>query len=375
MPPVGDIIEIVAFGLLFVMTAALANGLSVTPAMVVGPLRQNVQLSVFALIGNFIVIPAMVIGFFLAVDMNPQVKMAFALLALVAGAPFVAWMTSLGKGNIGYGASLSFMLMIVTIVLMPLALPHVLSWLDTGAKPSTWTLYWPLLAFLLLPLVIGMLVRARHPAFAMQAATWLAPLSIVFLLIHIMLMFVAYWSDFTAEFHTGAIAFTIGFAIVPIVVGYILAPPYILSPMKAPNQHYGTKLASAIGTAQKGSQPLICSLIFALGMYLPLELNTPALVGGVISYFVGRRAEGLGGNRGSSIRERGVIIASGLMAGGALGGVFGAGCRLIPGFSEDWVRTPFYGNEMASQLVSTILFGCLCAYLWWGANRREKQSD
>ena len=117
------------------------------------------------------------------------------------------------------------------------------------------------------------------------------------------------------------------------------------------------------------------ALIFALGMYLPLELNTPALVGGVISYFVGRRAEGLGGNRGSSIRERGVIIASGLMAGGALGGVFGAGCRLIPGFSEDWVRTPFYGNEMASQLVSSMLFGCLCAYLWWGANRREKQSD
>ena len=32
-------------------------------------------------------------------------------------------------------------------------------------------------------------------------------------------------------------------------------------------QHYGTKLAAEIGTAQKGSQPLICSLIFALGMY------------------------------------------------------------------------------------------------------------
>ena len=117
------------------------------------------------------------------------------------------------------------------------------------------------------------------------------------------------------------------------------------------------------------------ALIFALGMYLPLELNTPALVGGIISYFVGRRSERLGGTRGSTIRERGVIIASGLMAGGALGGVFGAGCRLIPGFSEDWVRTPFYGNEMASQLLSTLLFGGLCAYLWWGANRRQKETD
>jgi len=117
------------------------------------------------------------------------------------------------------------------------------------------------------------------------------------------------------------------------------------------------------------------ALIFALGMYLPLELNTPALVGGFISYFVGRRTEKLGGAQGSSVRERGVIIASGLMAGGALGGVFGAGCRLIPHFSEDWIRMPFYGNEMASQLVSTVLFAGLCAYLWWGANRREKDVE
>jgi putative OPT family oligopeptide transporter len=117
------------------------------------------------------------------------------------------------------------------------------------------------------------------------------------------------------------------------------------------------------------------ALIFALGMYLPLELNTPALVGGFISYFVTRRSERLGGARGSSVRERGVIIASGLMAGGALGGVFGAGCRLIPHFSEDWAQTPFYGNEMASQLVSTVLFAGLCAYLWWGANKHEKDVE
>jgi putative OPT family oligopeptide transporter len=109
------------------------------------------------------------------------------------------------------------------------------------------------------------------------------------------------------------------------------------------------------------------ALIFALGMYLPLELNTPALVGGFLAHFVTRRSERTGGERGASMRERGVVIASGLMAGGALGGVFGAGCRLLPGFAEDWIRTPFYGNEMASQLVSTLLFVGLCVYLWRGS--------
>src|SRR5205807_8163397 len=62
------------------------------------------------------------------------------------------------------------------------------------------------------------------------------------------------------------------------------------------------------------------ALIFALGMYLPLELNTPALVGGMLAHYVGRRSEKAGGESGAGIRERGVIIASGLMAGGALGG-------------------------------------------------------
>ncbi len=114
------------------------------------------------------------------------------------------------------------------------------------------------------------------------------------------------------------------------------------------------------------------ALIFALGMYLPLELNTPALVGGFLAHYIGKRSEREGGERGAGIRERGVIIASGLMAGGALGGVFGAACRLFKGYSEDWIRTPFYGNEVASQLISAALFVGLCVYLWFGSMRHRE---
>jgi len=117
------------------------------------------------------------------------------------------------------------------------------------------------------------------------------------------------------------------------------------------------------------------ALIFALGMYLPLELNTPALVGGFLAHYLGKRSERLGGERGDRVRERGVIIASGLMAGGALGGVFGAACRLIPGYKEEWIRTPFYGNELVSQSVSALLFVGLCGYLWFGSVRNQKGDE
>jgi uncharacterized oligopeptide transporter (OPT) family protein len=113
------------------------------------------------------------------------------------------------------------------------------------------------------------------------------------------------------------------------------------------------------------------SLIFALGMYLPLELNTPALVGGFLSHFLNKRSENTGGEQGKGIRERGVIIASGLMAGGSLGGVLGAALRLFPWYREDLIKTPFYANDPVSQIVSALMFIGLCLYLWYRALRKE----
>lgn len=115
------------------------------------------------------------------------------------------------------------------------------------------------------------------------------------------------------------------------------------------------------------------ALVFALGMYLPLELNTPALVGGFLAHWIGKKSERAGGKRGATMRERGVIIASGLMAGGALGGVFGAAFRLFPWYSEDRIKTPFYDHEMISQGISALLFVGLCLYLWFNSVREVKE--
>lgn len=115
------------------------------------------------------------------------------------------------------------------------------------------------------------------------------------------------------------------------------------------------------------------SLVFALGIYLPLNLTTPILAGGILSHLVNRRAEKTGGERGATIRERGVILASGLMAGGALGGVLGAALRLIPSFREEWIQTPFYANEPVSQSVSAILFLGICVYVWLRSMKGAKE--
>jgi putative OPT family oligopeptide transporter len=112
------------------------------------------------------------------------------------------------------------------------------------------------------------------------------------------------------------------------------------------------------------------ALTFALGMYLPLELNLPALVGGALAHFVDRRADRTGGEPGRRTRERGVIIASGFMAGGALGGMLGAALRLLPWYAEDRIKTPFFDNDPVSQGVSLGLFTAVCVYLWMVSTRK-----
>ena len=64
-----------------------------------------------------------------------------------------------------------------------------------------------------------------------------------------------------------------------------------------------------------------------------------------------------------------MIVASGFMAGGALGGVIGAALRLFPWYREDLVRTPFFDIEAVSQLVSIVGFSLFCLYLWRKATR------
>jgi putative OPT family oligopeptide transporter len=120
------------------------------------------------------------------------------------------------------------------------------------------------------------------------------------------------------------------------------------------------------------------ALTFALGMYLPLELNLPALVGGAFAHYVDKRADQTGGEPGRSMRERGVIIASGFMAGGALGGMLGAALRLAPFYVEEQstlfgvaVKTPFFDNDPVSQTVSIALFSAVCVYLWVVSTRRR----
>ena len=106
------------------------------------------------------------------------------------------------------------------------------------------------------------------------------------------------------------------------------------------------------------------ALAFCLGMFIPLSLNTPMLVGGAVSYFVSNSAKDSKEN--DARRDRGTLISSGLIAGGALFGVFAA----ITRFAGFEYVTP--GSEQLTQILGCVAYILLIGYLIWDSCRAKK---
>ena len=113
----------------------------------------------------------------------------------------------------------------------------------------------------------------------------------------------------------------------------------------------------------------ISPLAFALGMYLPIELNTPLLIGGIVAHFVSSRSKDETLNKAR--REKGTLIASGFIAGGALMGVISAVLTLV--FAER-LHTGIAERGIGEWISIVFFIGlCLCMYYW--AKGARKDSD
>ncbi len=106
------------------------------------------------------------------------------------------------------------------------------------------------------------------------------------------------------------------------------------------------------------------ALAFCLGMFIPLSLNVPLLVGGAVAYFVSHSSKDEAVN--NARRDRGTLISSGLIAGGALFGVFAA-------------LTRFFGFEYVCglpvttlQILGVVAYALLIAYLYIDSLKARK---
>lgn len=109
------------------------------------------------------------------------------------------------------------------------------------------------------------------------------------------------------------------------------------------------------------------ALAFALGMFIPLELNIPLVVGGAINWYVTTRSKDESVN--SARGEKGTLLASGFIAGGALMGVASAAMRFggINLVNEEWLANPW------SQALSLAIYIVLIIYMIKASMKITKQ--
>ena len=104
------------------------------------------------------------------------------------------------------------------------------------------------------------------------------------------------------------------------------------------------------------------ALAFCLGMFIPLDLNLPLLLGGALAWFVGSRSKDAAVN--AAREEKGTLIASGFIAGGALMGVVSAVLKFAG--CDFWLtawNTPLDGGSAPAEMIAILPLSGICAYL------------
>ncbi len=109
------------------------------------------------------------------------------------------------------------------------------------------------------------------------------------------------------------------------------------------------------------------ALAFALGMFIPLDLNVPLLIGGIISWYVSTRSKDEAVNKAR--KDRGTLIASGMIAGGALMGVVSA---ILKYLKVDWMLTDWNASAGAT-VVAVLVYIALIAYVIWDSKRAKPE--
>jgi BASS family bile acid:Na+ symporter len=206
--------------LVFVVACMLTAGLGLGVRDVVSPLRRA-RLLAFALVANFVAAPAIAWALATALDLSAPHAFGLLLLGGAAGAPFLSKLAELARGDVAFSVGLMLMLTVGSAAFMPVALPVLVPGLSVGA----WPILRPILATMLLPLGIGMLVRAASQRWADRFRPPVARVSNLSVVVAVVLLIGLNFRAMLGTFGSGAVAAALLFVLATLAIGYALGGP------------------------------------------------------------------------------------------------------------------------------------------------------
>ena len=219
----------------FVVSSMLAMGAGLTVARIIEPLR-NVRLVLFALVANFVVMPAGAVALAKALRLDEPFGVGMLLLGCAAGAPFLPKLAELAKGNLAFAVGVMVLLMVVTVGYLPIVLPLLLP----GVTVDPWQIARSLVLLMLLPLAAGLVLKSHYEDFATEAKRVLDWISNVSLILLVLLITAANIDKVLQVFGTFGILAGLLFIAFGVGIGWLLGGPDV-----------DTKRVMALGTGQR----------------------------------------------------------------------------------------------------------------------------
>ena len=219
----------------FVVSSMLAVGVSLTIGQIIAPLRKG-RLVTLALLANFVLMPLGALAIAKLLRLDEPLGIALILLGAAAGAPFLPKLAGLAKSDLAFSVALMVLLMVLTVGYMPLVLPLLLE----GVSVDAMGIARSLILLMLLPLGIGLLMKARLLQVADRIRMPLNKLSSLSLAVLFTLLLVSNAKNVISLFGTRGILASVLFLFGGIAIGWLLGGP-----------GFETKGVLALGTAQR----------------------------------------------------------------------------------------------------------------------------
>jgi BASS family bile acid:Na+ symporter len=255
--------------LAFMVSNMFAFGMRLSPTEIIAPLR-DVRHNLKVFVANFVIVPALAYALLHVLHIEGGLAIGLLLLATAGGDPAVTKFSALAKGDPAYTLAVMMALQIVSIFFMPIGLPPLLP----GVHVNPLDVAKPLVLFLLLPLVLGSLVRARWSGVAARLWKPFDTFSSFALVLVCALLFGLHFKAMISQ-SVLVYAALLAFIWIGFFVGYLLG---------APGQSRQTDLA--LNTSVRGVSAAIAvaitnfpgqgDILAVILIYLALELATVA---------------------------------------------------------------------------------------------------
>ena len=221
--------------LTFVVSSMLAMGAGLTVSQISEPLR-NARLVMLALLANFVLMPLGALALAKVLWLDEPFGVGLLLLGCAAGAPFLPKLAELARGNLAFAVGAMVLLMVVTVGYLPVVLPLLLP----GVTVDPWRIARSLVLLMLLPLAIGLALKAQYEDMSRRVKPVLDWISNASLILLVLLITAANIDKVLQVFGTRGILAGLLFVALGLGIGWLLG-----------GSDASTKRVMALGTGQR----------------------------------------------------------------------------------------------------------------------------